>query len=96
MDNNAKRAGRLPLRLAYEFLQRQGLGEQAMAIRESAVDFLSYSSTVRRGKVIALLEARELMAKFLEQAWPLGKTVEGKREIGKCRRVYERWRTTAT
>lgn len=91
MSNDANKVGRLPLQLAYEFLQTHGLGEQAMAIRESADRFLSYTSTLRRGKVIALLEANELMAGFLEEAWPLGKTVEGRREIERCKRVYERW-----
>lgn len=61
----------LPLRDAYRFLQRNGLGKQASRIRTSPVRVGNYTASVRRGMVIDLLAKRRLFERFAAKYWPI-------------------------
>ncbi len=83
----------LPLRLAYTFLAANGLGEAAEGVRTSKDQFRSYTTTLKRAKIVALLNSKGLLDAFVEQHWPLG-AIEDRREIRKLMRIHERWMET--
>jgi len=62
---------------AYQFLEDNGLKEEAEDIKSSPDKFKSYTSTLRRAKVIVLVKSKNLIDKFLEEVWPSGKTKKG-------------------
>jgi hypothetical protein len=72
----------LPLRLAYTFLESNGLGTDATAIRTSHEQIGSHStSTSRRAKIVALLRGGGLLDKFIEMNWPHALTAAGKAKL---------------
>jgi hypothetical protein len=73
----------LPLRLAYGFLAQKGFEDKANEIRQSKDRYKSYTSSLRRGKIIALLESNNLLEEFIDKYWPFGK-----RKIQRYKRVY--------
>jgi hypothetical protein len=79
----------LPLRLAYEFLAQRGFENKANEIRQSKDRYKSYTSSLRRGKIIALLENNNLLEEFIDKYWPFAKTEEGKRKIQRYKRIYD-------
>lgn len=48
----------LPLRYVYDFLIEKGLEKESNEIKQSKDKYKSYSSTLRRGKIIDLLEKK--------------------------------------
>lgn len=82
----------LPLKLAYPFLVEDGLEKEAIEIKESKDQYLSYTSTLKRGKIVALLEKNNLLDKFVDKCWSFGKTQEGRRKIQRYKRVYQAFR----
>ena len=80
---------RLPLRVAYEFLEDKNLENEANEIRQSKDNYMSYTTTLKRGKVLDLLERNNFLEEFINKHWPLGKTEKGKREIRKYKRIYD-------
>ena len=78
----------LPLRYAYEFLIQNGLGKEADDIRQSKESYHSYTSTLRRGKIVTLLEKHNLLDDFIERYWASGKTDQGKRKMRRYKRIY--------
>ena len=81
----------LPLRRAWPFLEAHGLGEAATEIRTSRERFLSYTSTLRRGKVVDLLQTQGLLDEFISAEWPHGKTERGNRLVERYARIYQRF-----
>lgn len=79
----------LPLRLAYKFLIENNLANEANEIRQSQDRYKTYSSTLRRGKIITLLKKNGLLDSFMNDYWPFGKTDKGQRKIARYQRVYE-------
>jgi len=77
----------LPLRFAYEFLAQKGFENEANEIRQSKDKYMSYTSTLRRGKVLELLEKNNLLEGFIDKYWPFGKTEKGKRKIQRYKRI---------
>jgi 5-methylcytosine-specific restriction endonuclease McrBC GTP-binding regulatory subunit McrB len=80
---------RLPLRVAYEFLEHKNLGNEANEIRQSKDSYRSYTTSLKRGKVLDLLERNNFLEEFINKHWPLGKTEKGKKEIRKYKRIYD-------
>lgn len=80
-----------PLRRAYDFLEMHGLPEEAQAIRTSQDRFGSYTSTLKRGKVIALLQEKGLLDQFIARHWVNGETEKGKRLIKSYESIYQRF-----
>lgn len=69
---------RFPLRSAYAFAAAHGLSAQAAEIRDMEIEWdRSYTSTVRRGRLIRLFEQHGLMPQFVEEQWPIGATTAG-------------------
>ncbi len=82
---------RFPLVAAYGFLMAHGLGAEAEAIQQSQGRLGSYNSTIRRGRVIDVLERSNLLDEFIASEWPRGSTEQGRRELESCKRVYQRF-----
>jgi hypothetical protein len=63
---------------AYNFLQANGLGQQSDEIKNSSDKFKSYTSTLRRAKIITLVRDKKLLDEFYRTVWPSGLTDKGK------------------
>lgn len=81
----------LPLRRAWPFLVAHGLDGEATEIRTSLDRLGSYTSTLKRAKVINLLTKHDLLSEFVAQEWPNGATDSGRRLIQRYQRIYERF-----
>jgi len=79
----------LPLELGYSFLQERNLGKEANEIQLSKDKWKSYTSTLRRGKVLNLLEKNNLFDDFLNKCWANGRTDDGKKRLRKYKRVFD-------
>jgi len=79
----------LPLRLAYSFLADKGIEKESNEIRQSKDKYKSYTSTLKRGKVIDLLENNDLLDEFTNKHWSFGGTESGKRKIQRYKRILE-------
>src|SRR4051812_30403667 len=86
----------LPLRSAYTFFAGNGLADEAEQIRTSRDHLGSYTSTLRRAKVTALLRRNNLVEKFISAEWPFGATEEGKRKISRYDRIFQRFESAKT
>jgi hypothetical protein len=84
----------LPLRRAYPFLEANGLQAEGQNIRTSKDQFGSYTSTLKRAKVVALLSNKNLLDAFVTEHWQQGAGDHGRREIKRLLRIYERWAET--
>lgn len=62
---------------AYDFLHANGLGQVSDKIKSSSDKFKSYSSTLRRARIIVLVRDNNLLDKFLKTVWPSGQTDKG-------------------
>ena len=79
-----------PLRPAYVFGEQQGLGAEIDRIRGMEIEWdRGYTSSVRRGFVVALFRAHDVLEAFEQQHWPLGTTPSGKREYNRVLRLKE-------
>lgn len=82
----------LPLKTAYQFGAEKGLEAEVQSIRNMNINWnLPYSSTVRRGYVVALFEQRGIFEEFKAKHWPNGNTPNGLRERASYLRVKERY-----
>jgi len=54
----------LSLHEAYEFLSQNGLTQECEDIKNSSDKFKSYTSTLRRAKLIVLVKDKKLLDKF--------------------------------
>ena len=79
----------LPLRSAYEFLAGKGLSDEATQIRTSKDKYKSYDTTLKRGKIAALLEKNNLLSEFMATQWPFGKTEKGNTRLARYKRIYD-------
>jgi len=77
MDQNIEYNRNFSLPAAYQFLQDNGLGDKAIEIKTSSDKFKSYSSTLRRAKIIVLVKEKNLFDRFADEVWPSGKTKKG-------------------
>ena len=81
----------LPLRLAWPFLEANGLATEAAGIRTSPERLGSYTTTLRRAKLVALLRRRDLLDRFIETNWQFALTLEGKKKLNHYDQVYSRY-----
>jgi hypothetical protein len=63
---------------AYDFLSQNGLVQESDEIRNSADKYKSYTSTLRRAKIIVLVRDKKLLDAFYNSVWPSGLTDKGK------------------
>ena len=62
---------RLPLREAYQFGIEKGLSDEISDIRNMDIEWdLSYTSSLRRGYIIDLFQARGIWDEFKAIKWP--------------------------
>lgn len=80
---------RLPLRYAYQFMTDKGFGEKAVEIRTSKDKYKSYTSTLRRAKLVNFIESKRLLDEFVESYWPSGNTEKGQSQLTGLRRIFE-------
>lgn len=86
---------RLPLRYAYEFLDKKGFSEKADEIRTSRDRYKSYTSTLRRAKLVKFLESKNLLDEFIEKYWPSGKTEKGQSQLKGLGRIFDSFISSA-
>ncbi len=88
--------GKLPLKAAYPFLRANGLGREAEIIRTTQVEVRSYTSSVRRGMVIDVLQDNGLLDVFISTEWPHGSTQGGRTKIKHYLDLLREFRTNVT
>lgn len=66
---------------AYNFLAANGLKQESDEIKNSSDKFKSYSSTLRRAKIITLVRDKNLLDNFCNTVWTSGFTDKGKSRI---------------
>ena len=71
----------LPLRLAWPFLEANGLATEAAEIRTSPERLGSYTTTLRRAKLVASLRRKDLLDRFIETNWEFALTLEGRKKL---------------
>ena len=76
---------------AYQFLEDNGLEDESTAIRTSKDQFKSYTSTLRRAKVVALVISKGVIDKFYDEVWPSGKTKKGVTRTRFFETLYQRF-----
>lgn len=74
-----------PLKKAYPFAEQNGLSAEAQRIRDMEITWdRPYTSSVRRGFMIEVLQDRNLLAAFESAHWPYGSTSRGDTEKQRC------------
>ncbi|MBK9718828.1 MAG: DUF91 domain-containing protein [Saprospiraceae bacterium] len=66
---------------AYDFLKANGLEHEYEEIKNSSDKFKSYSSTLRRAKIVSLVRVKNLLDDFCTSVWTSGLTDKGKLRI---------------
>jgi hypothetical protein len=77
-----------PLYPAYEYLISKGYGNDVVNIRESKDQYKKYKTTLRKAKIVNLLEKSELLNDFIELNWQNGNTEDGKKKLKRYRDVF--------
>lgn len=81
----------LPLRLAWPFLEANGLATEATNIRTSPERLGSYTSSLRRAKIVNLLRRKGLLDRFIDTKWPLALTLAGKAKLKWYDHIYSKY-----
>jgi len=80
-----------PFNDAYDFLSQNGLAQESAEIKNSSDKFKSYSSTLRRAKIIVLIREKKLLDNFCSSVWPSGLTDKGKSRIRFLENLVDRF-----
>lgn len=86
---------RFPLRYAWDYLSEKGFSKEAEEIKLSKDRFKSYDSTLRRARIIKLLEENNLLDDFISRFWNLGNPSDRRKQIEFCKNVYNKWLKSA-
>lgn len=82
----------LPLKEAYRFGAEHGLEREMSEIEDMEIEWdLSYTSSLRRGYVVALFREKHLFDAFVEQHWPAGRSLWGQRKCEFWLRLKSRY-----
>lgn len=94
---NEKQKIHFPLTDAYPFGEVHGLDSEVKEIKDMEIEWdRKYSSSVRRGYIIALFEKHGIFDKFKEKYWAIGNTSKGEKlrqRYLKLKREYEEFLT---
>jgi hypothetical protein len=82
----------LPLKLAYAFLGTNGLAAEVDAIRKSPDRLGSYTTSLRRAKIVALLRQKNLLDKFIKTSWQFALMPAGKKRLDRYDRIYAKFK----
>jgi len=86
----------LPLKLAYSFLIAHGLAAEVSAIRVSPERLGSYTSSLRRAKIVNLLRERGLLKSFIETNWKFALTPAGQKRITRYDQIFAKYQKTGS
>jgi len=85
----------LPIKAAYAFGAEKGLGPEIDPIRDLEIEWdKPYTTSLRRGYIVALFEKHGLFEEFKTRYWSLGNTPEGqslRRRFLRIKEQYEDW-----
>jgi hypothetical protein len=81
----------LPLKIAYVFLQDNGLAKESTTIRHSKAKIGSYDTSLKRAMVVTELTRHNLLDRFIAEHWPHGATPEGQKKLAWLNKIYERY-----
>lgn len=81
----------LPLRLAWGFLETNGLATEATEIRKSPERLGSYTTSLKRAKILGLLRRKGLLDRFMDLHWRFALTPEGKKKLSWYDQIYSRY-----
>ncbi|MDD5063209.1 MAG: endonuclease NucS [Phycisphaerae bacterium] len=76
---------------AYDFLSQNGLSQESDEIKNSSDKFKSYTSTLKRAKIIVLVRGKKLLDEFCKSVWQSGLTDKGKSRIRFFENLVERF-----
>jgi hypothetical protein len=82
----------LPLKLAYAFLAANGLAADVDEIRKSHDRLGSYTTSLRRAKIVALLRQKNLLDKFIKTSWQFALTSAGKKRLNRYDQIYAKFK----
>lgn len=94
MNNTSEYHRNFSLLVAYEFLCAKGLTSEADSIQSSRDRFRSYSSTLKRAKIVRVLDDGGLLDQFIDSHWPSGRTAKGQTRLRFWRGLYDRFTGT--
>ena len=78
----------LPLADAYPFAAARGLSAEAQAVKEMEIEWdRSYTSSLRRGYLVELLQKHNIFEEFKERYWPYGNTPAGETMVRRYVRI---------
>ena len=77
--------------LAYDFLKVHGLEEPAREIESSRHRYRSYRTSLKRAKIVVLVQERGLYDQFLQEVWPSGRTDRGITRAKFFVNLYGKW-----
>lgn len=89
-DAPASSTRQLPLRDAYPFAERHGLGDRAERIMAARPPDRGHPSVYRRALLARSLAQEGLLDRFIDECWPHGKTEDGRRLLKGYERLLER------
>lgn len=85
---NGAQTKTLSLQAAYAFAAAHGLQSEASVIQEMEIEWdSSYTSSLRRGYIVALFEERGLFNEFKKQHWSFGDSSPGERMRARFLRI---------
>jgi hypothetical protein len=89
---NEEQTPTLSLKAAYAFGATHGLEREVSEIREMVIEWdSSYTSSLRRGYIVALFEKHGLLDAFKKEHWTFGKTPSGERKRLRYLRIREHY-----
>jgi hypothetical protein len=88
---NTNNSEGLPLNLAYTYLKEKGLENEVTEIRQSKDKFMKYKTTLKKSKILDLLEKNDLLENFIEKYWVYAKTEEGKKILRWYKSIFNRF-----
>lgn len=91
MDNEFEYKRNFSVEEAYVFLQENNLKNIADEIQFSRDSYGSYTTTLKRAKIIKILNDNNLLAQFLDKIYLSGKTKKGQTRIQFWLHLYERF-----
>src|SRR6266852_8509242 len=76
---NEEQTQTLSLRAAYAFGAAHGLEREVNEIREMVIEWDSFTSSLRRGYIVALFEKNGIFDDFKKEHWSFGNTPSGEK-----------------
>jgi hypothetical protein len=81
----------LPLKLAYAFLASSGLAAEADEVKRSRDRLGSYTTSLRRAKIVNLLKQKNLLENFVKTSWPYALTPAGQKKVKRYEQIYSKY-----